>query len=233
MDLAASIQVVPRRSCSSWRGRARSETGERTCAWRAELPSTAWRTEGCCARDSSTDLDSACRRRRRRRAWRGARCVSLIRDGRQGGGVDGDDDARRLSWAGVPQGEMRTAARRARARFEVLSDEEMIDAVREALADGKAVGWHPGANGVRAACARRPLDPRRCSFADHAEAAEPQGEVSRVLPAVRAFGAAGGCGPMVRAGRGSPYMLLVADVVKRAPEGDDAGAERVVRDRRS
>ena len=59
----------------------------------------------------------------------------------------------------------------------------------------------PGPHGVRAARARRPLDPRRRALADHAEDAQPQGQVPRIVPAVRALGAARGGRRLVRARR--------------------------------
>jgi hypothetical protein len=61
-----------------------------------------------------------------------------------------------------------------------------------------------GTHGVRAPRARRALDPRRCTFADHAVAPQPEGEVSRVVPPVRAVGAARGRRRLVRARRDSP-----------------------------
>ena len=49
-----------------------------------------------------------------------------------------------------------------------------------------------GTHGVRPARARRPLDPRRSALADHADEAQPEGQIPRELPAVRAGGAARG-----------------------------------------
>ena len=72
----------------------------------------------------------------------------------------------------------------------------------------------PGAHGVRAARARRPLDPGRCALAIDAEDPQPARQVPRVLPPVRALGAARGGRPTGSSStRTSPYMLLVADVV--------------------
>ena len=53
-------------------------------------------------------------------------------------------------------------------------------------------GLDAGPHGVRAALARRPLDPGRRALAVDAEDAEPQGQVPRIVPALRAGGAARG-----------------------------------------
>ncbi len=70
----------------------------------------------------------------------------------------------------------------------------------------------PGPHGVRPARARRPLDPRRSAQPGDAEDAEPQDQVPRELPPVRAVGPARGRRRLFRTRRSSPYMLLVADV---------------------
>jgi hypothetical protein len=62
----------------------------------------------------------------------------------------------------------------------------------------------PGPHGVRPARARRALDPRRPALADDAEDAQPQGQVPRELPALRALGAARGRRRLVRARRRQP-----------------------------
>ena len=89
------------------------------------------------------------------------------------------------------------------------------------------------ADGVRPARARQSLDPRRPARPDHAEEAQPQGQVSRELPPVRALGAA-------RAGRGwfdldvdSPYMLLVAPVAEQHTRAMTRRAAEAVRHRQA
>ena len=70
------------------------------------------------------------------------------------------------------------------------------------------------AHGIRAARAGCAFDPGRRPIPDHAVGAQSQGEVSRVIPAVRSFGPARSCQRLVELDYDSPYMLLVADVVK-------------------
>ena len=74
----------------------------------------------------------------------------------------------------------------------------------QALADEQGGRLVPGPHGVRPARARRPLDPRRPALADDAEDAEPQDQVPRVLPALRAGGAARGRRRVLRARRRQP-----------------------------
>jgi hypothetical protein len=69
----------------------------------------------------------------------------------------------------------------------------------------------PSAHGIRPAGAWQPLDPRRPALADHAEDAEPQGQVSRILPPLRAVGAARGC----RGNRGSGKQSALSRAVVR------------------
>ena len=58
------------------------------------------------------------------------------------------------------------------------------------LADGESRRPGAGPDGIRAARARRPLDHRRRALAEDAVGDEPQDQVPRVVPAVRAGGAA-------------------------------------------
>ena len=93
-----------------------------------------------------------------------------------GPAFDDDESAGRLAAAG--------------ARFARLDDGALIARTADDLADGKALGWFQGrmefgprALGNRSIIARRAL-------ARHAVGAQSQGQVPRVVPAVRAGGAA-------------------------------------------
>ena len=85
-----------------------------------------------------------------------------------------------------------------------------------------------GTHGVRAAGARAPLDHRRPALARDAVDHEPQDQVPRVVPAVRAGGARGPGEQVLRHRTGieSPYMLLVADVRPELRVDDDRDHER-------
>src|SRR5204862_300876 len=61
---------------------------------------------------------------------------------------------------------------------------------RRAARAGEGGRVVPGADGVRAARARRPVDHRRRTLAPHAVDDEPENQVPRVVPAVRPVGAA-------------------------------------------
>ena len=89
-----------------------------------------------------------------------------------------------------PQDDIERRLRAAGARFQTLCDCELIAKSADALAEGKALGWFQGTHGVWPACTGGPVHPGRCPFAIHAERAQSQGQVSRVLPPVRAFRAA-------------------------------------------
>ena len=64
----------------------------------------------------------------------------------------------------------------------------------------EGAGLVSGPHGVRPARAGRALDPGRCALAHHPEDAEPPGQIPRILPPLRAGGAARGCCRLVRAG---------------------------------
>ena len=70
-------------------------------------------------------------------------------------------------------------ARRRRGVRRASPTTTMIDATVDALADEQGGRLVPGPHGVRAARARRALDPRRCALADHAADAQSQGQVPR------------------------------------------------------
>ncbi len=90
------------------------------------------------------------------------------------------------------------------------------------IAEENVIGLVPGAHGVRPARARRALDHRRRALAEDAVDHEPQDQVPRVVPPVRAERAwRSGSRDYFELDRPSPYMLLVAPVRK-----DAAHAER-------
>jgi carbamoyltransferase len=80
------------------------------------------------------------------------------------------------------QADIEARLRAAGAKFATLPYEAMIDATAQALADGKAVGWFQG---------RMEFGPRALGAID-AEDAQSQGQVPRVVPTIRAVGAARG-----------------------------------------
>jgi Predicted carbamoyl transferase, NodU family len=84
------------------------------------------------------------------------------------------------------------------AKFTVLDEASLIRDTAQALADEKAVGWHQGAwSSGRARW--RPLDPGRPALPQHAEDPQSEGQIPRILPALRALRPARGCGGVVRA----------------------------------
>ena len=90
------------------------------------------------------------------------------------------------------------------AAFSVLGDAELLEATVRALVDGQAVGWFQGRMefGPRALGARSILgDPRSPTMQSVPES---QGEVPRVVPALRAVGAARGGRGVVRPRRREP-----------------------------
>ena len=109
----------------------------------------------------------------------------------------------------------RTAARRARA--------ELLEQVVDLLVAGEDRRLVPGPDGVRSARARRAQHPRRSALAEDAGDDEPEDQVPRELPAVRADAC---CRTKridwfeLEPGQESPYMLLVAPVLERASRAD-------------
>ena len=67
---------------------------------------------------------------------------------------------------------------------------ELADRIAALLAAGEGRRPVPGPDGVRPARARRPLDHRRRAVAEDAVGDEPEDQVPRIVPAVRAGGAA-------------------------------------------
>ncbi len=149
------------------------------------------------ARDLRRHLDPARGRRRRRRARRGPRLASWCRTTGASAPVSaraGDAHAGRVPRPGASRdaGDRRLPRSPAaipyrRARAEASGRRE----VARRIAAEQVVGLRPGADGVRPARARQPLDRRRRPLAADAVGAEPEDQVPRVLPALRAGGARG------------------------------------------
>ena len=133
---------------------------------------------------------------------------------------DGRQQARRHE-----RGVSRAGLRRRRQRRAPRGSRRALRAARRRRADRahggrprgrQGAGLVPGPDGVRPARARQPLDHRRRALARHAVGAQSQGQVPRIVPAVRARGAARAMSAdWFELDDDSPYMLLVADVVKR------------------
>ena len=97
------------------------------------------------------------------------------------------------------QAECESRLRGAGAKFVALDEEAVVTACAHALAEGKAVGWFQGRMefGPRALGGRSILGDARSPTMQSVLNLE--GEVPRVVPSVRAFGAAGARGRLVRA----------------------------------
>ena len=175
--------------------------------------------QGAARRRVRAHLDPAGRRRCRRRARRRAGGLSPAPSA-QPRASNGGSTRCRAPISGRRSRRTRSSARLAGARraFTTSVDEDAIDRRRLRRARGGQGGrLVPGPHGVRPARARRPLDPRRCALAGDAEDAQPQGQVPRELPAVRAVGAARGRRRLVRARRRQP--LHAAGRRRRARSG--------------
>ena len=240
MDLAASIQEVTeevvlrmaRVICA--RTDRHAATSASPAAWR----STAWpMARSCATGDFDQYLDPARGRRCRRRAGRGAGGLSSCMLGKPRDGADGARcHARRLSRSGLhAQTRSRQRLTRCGARFTWL---EGCGADRrdcaEALAEGKAVGWFQGRMefGPRALGDRSILgDPRSPTMQKTAQS-EGQVSASRSGPSRRRC-CARDVGDWFDLDCDSPYMLLVADVVKRRRREMTAEEKQAVRHRQA
>jgi len=117
------------------------------------------------------------------------------------------------------------------ARFQVLDHDTLIRQSRGDAPPGAGAGLVPGAHGVRSPRPGRALDPGGRALADHAVGIEPQSEVPRVVPAVRALGAARARGGVLRAGLRQPLHAAGGGCAARAPQAHDSGAADAVRHR--
>jgi len=138
--------------------------------------------------------------------------------GNQGGArrLNGGGDAMRGSYLGpvYTQAEIEQALNDAGARFEVLADDELIEATTRALAEEKAVGWHQGRMefGPRALGGRSILgDPRSPSMQKMLNLKVKYRESFRPFaPSVLREDVA----DWFEIDADSPYMLMVAPVVE-------------------
>ena len=202
MDIARSIQEVTEEVVLRLaRTRRTRRPARRTLPRPAASRSTAWPTAACCARARSRRSGSS--RRPATPAARSARrCVAWheLPRPRAHAGRRPRRDAGRL-----PRARVRRAPRSgaqldaAGAVYEELDDAQLLAAAAEALADGEVVGWFQGRMefGPRALGARSIIgDPRS---AEMQSGDEPEDQVPRVVPAVRAVGAGGARQRLLRA----------------------------------
>ena len=134
-------------------------------------------------------------------------------------------DAMRGGYLGpqFTQSDIEARLRRVGAVFEVLDEARLLE--RRACARARqGARLVPGPHGVRPARARRALDPRRCSLAEPAEDAQPQGQAARVVPAVRALGAGRGRPEVLRPRLRQPVHAARGRRRRAAAHRDDRGA---------
>ena len=162
-------------------------------------------------------LDPAGRRRRRRRARRGAATAGTrsptSRARASDGATDGMSGA--LPRPGFSDDEIGRYLRRARLPAHELIDDQRRWAARDRRAGRRRQGRRavPGPDGVRAARARRTARSSATRARRDAVGDEPEDQVPRVVPPVRAGGAGASAPPSTSTSTSSrPYMLLVAPV---------------------
>ena len=178
-------------------------------------------------------LDPAGRRRCRRRARRGA--VRLAPAAGQAAPARRPRRASKGSLLGPRfsnDADRAVPGRAGRRRHERFDDEaELLDHVAGAAGRGQGRRLVPGPDGVRPAGAGGAQHPRRCPLAGDAGDDEPEDQVPRELPAlrpVRAAGAGRASGSTCDPGQESPYMLLVAPVLRAASRAAvDAETRRI------
>ena len=117
------------------------------------------------------------------------------------------------------QDDVENRLRAAGAVFETCDEDTVIALTAEALAGGNAVGWFSG----RMEFGPRALDPCRSALGNHTADAEPQGEVPRELPSLRALSATRGHGRVVRSQLRQPIHALGRHCAAGAAPGDDQG----------
>ena len=86
-----------------------------------------------------------------------------------------------------PQHEIEQRLYAAGANFEVMNEAALVEARSRCSGRRPRAGLVPGPNGVRAASARCSLDLGRSALADDAVSAQPQDQISRVVPSIRAL----------------------------------------------
>ena len=223
MDLAASIQAVTEEIVLRLTRALAAKTGQKNlCLAGRRRAQLRGQRQGAARRQVRSGLDPAGRGRCRRGGRRGARDL-LPRDRRSADERRKRHDARVVPRARVLRRGHRSSAQINR-RSVRCSDRGSADTGDLAsLGGGRSGRLVPGADGIRPARARRPLDPRRSSLADDAEDAEPQGEVSRVVPPLRPGRAARARGRLVRARLRQPVHAARRRSSARAAPSNDRG----------
>ena len=227
MDLAASIQAVTEEVVLRLtRSLARRRPARKTSAWPAASRSTASPTARCCATALRAHLDSAGRRRCRRRARRRA-CGLSSASATQRAHVNGRLDAMQGAYLGpaFEQAEIERRLTAAGAQFDASGRRcDLLERDARRWPTSKAVGWFQGRMEFGPRALGATLHPRRSALARRCR----RRSTSRSSTAR----ASGPFAPSVlredvadwfELDGDSPYMLLVADVVRRAsPRHDDA-----------
>ena len=205
MDLAASIQAVTEDVVLKLaRGAAASDGTAQPVPRRRRRAQLRRQRQAPARAHLRRHLAAAGGGRRRRSDRRGARRLPPAARGEPRTRPVRRRDARGVSRAFVRAGRHRAAAGR---RRRALRGPERRSADRRVGARARrrqGARLASGPDGIRPAGARRPLDPRRPSFADDAEDAQPARQVPRIVQAVRAQRAARGPGRLVRPRRGQP-----------------------------
>jgi hypothetical protein len=170
------------------------------------------------------DLDSAGRRRRRRRPGRGARSGTALLEKPRPAENGRRRHARLLPRPGFSDDEIAELPRRRRARATSAGREELVRAAWRLLAHEKVVGWFQGRwSSGRGRSA--PAASWATRAAQDAVGDEPEDQVPRELPALRAERAAGAGGDYFELDATRPYMLLVAPVQESGASDDRAEQE--------
>ena len=163
MDLAASIQAVTEEIVLRLTRALAAKTGQKISASPAASRSTAWRTARCCATASSMQIWIQPAAGDAGGAVGAALATYYLATG--AARPNGTSDTMRGSYLGPAYSDEDIAARLRSigARFDVLTEDRLIQETSRALAAGEAVGWFQGRMefGPRALGARSILgDPR-------------------------------------------------------------------------
>ena len=207
----------PRRSCSAWRATPARSPASGTSAWPAAWRSTAsangellrerifddlWIQPA--AGDAGGALGAALA------VWHNA---ARQAPARRRAGPRRDAGRAPRARASTPRADPRVPRRATATRTTSSPTASGRRGSPRLIAEREGGRLVPGAHGVRAARARRPLDPRRPALAADAVGDEPEDQVPRELPAVRARRCSRSASPTTSSSTAhSPYMLLVAPV---------------------
>ena len=215
--------------CCAWRATSHAKTGmNEPRAWPAASRSTAWPTAGCCARGRSTTSGSS--RRPATPAARSARrCSSGTSCSTSRATPTAPRRACRAPTSGPRFADDEIAAfldAQARPYEPARRPTSCCADGRRLLADGKVVGWFQGRMEFGPRALGAPQHPRRPALADDAVDDEPQDQVPRVVPAVRAGRAARARRRLLRA-RPATVALHAAGRAgaRRAPRRADERAD--------